>query len=392
MTNLLIRLFIERKQFKDEKGKRTAISLMASVVGIVCNLILCITKIVAGMLLNSISVMADGFNNLSDATSSIISFIGAKLANRPADKEHPFGHGRYEYISALIVAFLVLEVGLNCLKSSVGKIIHPEQITFQWAVVILLIISVFVKVWMGFFYRRLGSIINSTVLKATSGDAFSDVFITSTTIISLFVAKFTGLRIDGYVGVVVSIFVLIAGFNIAKETLEPLIGEAVSTEDYERITNFVEKHEMVMGTHDLILHNYGPNNIMGTIHVEIPHSIDVEKAHDIIDSIEREILKEMDIYLVIHLDPVADDDEMVAEYKNMVKQIISELDKNASMHDFRVVKGETYTNFIFDLVVPHSYSVKQEEDLAKEITLAVRKKSSLYDCSITVEHGYIAPK
>lgn len=389
MIDFLVRRFV--KDYEDVKNQkvRTSYVVFTSVIGIICNVILFGVKFIIGLLMNSIAVTADAFNNLSDATSSIIGFIGTKLANRPADKEHPFGHGRYEYVAALIVAFLVFEVGLTCLKSSFSKILHPEMIEYQFYLVVILLLSIGLKLWLAYLNRRLGKRIDSSIMKATATDAFGDVGITSATVVSLIISKTTGFNIDGYIGFVVSIFVLLSAVNILKETIQPLLGLAVSVEDYERITRFIEKYDQVIGTHDLILHNYGPSNLMATIHVEVPHTIEMEKAHDIIDQIERDAKEELGILLVIHMDPVAIDDEEAIKAKEIVLSKLEKIDANGTIHDFRLVKGEQELKLVFDLVVPHNYSVKQEDDLVVDLKEAMKQEDSRYECNITLEHGYI---
>lgn len=389
MTEFLVRRFIKDNENVKSAKVRTSYGLLASVVGIICNLILFGIKIVIGTLLNSIAVTADAFNNLSDATSSIIGFVGTKLANRPADKEHPFGHGRYEYVAALIVAFLVLEVGLSCLKSSFLKILHPEPLEFQIYLVIILVISILIKVWLGLFNRKLGKRINSAIMKATSADAFGDVGITSATVLSVLLVKIAGLNIDGYIGFVVSVFVLLSGINILKETIQPLLGLAISIEDYERISRFVEKYDLIVGSHDLILHNYGPSALMATIHAEVPDTTPMDKAHDVIDQIERDAKEELGILLVIHMDPVAVDDEQAMAAKKIVLDELKKLDELGSIHDFRMVKGEEESKLIFDLVVPHSYSVTRENDLIDRLKEMVQEVNGHYECLITLEHSYV---
>ena len=389
MTEFLVRRFIKDNENVKSAKVRTSYGLLASVVGIICNLILFGIKIVIGTLLNSIAVTADAFNNLSDATSSIIGFVGTKLANRPADKEHPFGHGKYEYVAALIVAFLVLEVGLSCLKSSFSKILHPEPLEFQFYLVIILVISVLIKVWLGVFNRKLGKRINSAIMKATSADAFGDVGITSATVLSVLLVKFAGLNIDGYIGLVVSIFVLLSGINILKETIQPLLGLAISVEDYERISRFVEKYDLIVGSHDLILHNYGPSALMATIHAEVPDTTSMDKAHGVIDQIERDAKEQLGILLVIHMDPVAVDDEQAMAAKEIVIDELKKLDEIGTIHDFRMVKGEEESKLIFDLVVPHSYSVTRENDLINKLRDKVQEVNGHYECIITLEHSYV---
>lgn len=389
MIDFLVRRFVKDYENVKNQKVRTSYVVFTSVIGIICNVILFGVKFIIGLLMNSIAVTADAFNNLSDATSSIIGFIGTKLANRPADKEHPFGHGRYEYVAALIVAFLVFEVGLTCLKSSFSKILHPEVIGYQFYLVVILLLSIGLKLWLAYLNRRLGKRIDSSIMKATATDAFGDVGITSATVVSLIISKTTGFNIDGYIGFVVSIFVLLSAVNILKETIQPLLGLAVSVEDYERITRFIEKYDQVIGTHDLILHNYGPSNLMATIHVEVPHTIEMEKAHDIIDQIERDAKEELGILLVIHMDPVAIDDEEAIKAKGIVLSKLEKIDANGTIHDFRLVKGEQELKLVFDLVVPHNYSVKQEDDLVVDLKEAMKQEDSRYECNITLEHGYI---
>ena len=390
MTQLLVRTFIKDYQKTETTKVRTAYGVLTSIIGIICNLSLFGVKLGIGLIINSISVMADAFNNLSDAASSIIGLIGVKLAERPADKEHPFGHGRFEYITALVVAFLVMQVGLSCFKSAVTKIFNPEKVGFNWAIVAILCISVLLKVWLSNFNRKLGNRINSTVMKATSADAFGDVLITSATIISIIIGKLTGFAIDGWMGLLVSVFVLIAGFNIARATLEPLLGQATDREVYQSITEKVESYEGIVGSHDLIMHNYGPSKTMATIHAEVPKDVNLEEAHETIDSIERDVLRDMGIFLVIHMDPVAVNDTKVLEKKNMVVAIILGIEPKASIHDFRVVNGENQINLIFDLVVPYSYDEKQQQDLLMKIIDNLYNVDAQFQCVITIENSFVA--
>lgn len=374
----------------DNQKVRSSYGILASIVGVICNVILFGIKLVIGIFINSISVMADAFNNLSDAASSIISFIGVKLAEKPADKEHPFGHGRFEYIAALAVAFLILQVGFTLFKNSFTKILEPEPVVFQPILTGVLLISILVKVWLMLFNRKLGNRINSAVMKATAADSMGDILVTSSTIVSAVVTAVTGLQIDGYIGLVVSIFVMFAGFQIAKDTFEPLLGQAVDRKMYEIITEMVESYQGIVGSHDLIIHNYGPAHRMATIHAEVPNDIDFERAHETIDQIERDVLEKLDIFLVIHMDPIEVNNQTVLEKKDMIMDIISKLEPKASIHDFRLVNGEFHINLIFDLVVPFSYSKTDEQHLLSNIVDEVRKRDSRYQCIITLENSYIA--
>jgi cation diffusion facilitator family transporter len=390
LTQLLVKLFVKDYKNTEKSKVRTAYGVLTSLVGIICNIILFGVKIAIGLIINSISVMADAFNNLSDAASSVIGLVGVKLAERPADKEHPFGHGRFEYIAAFAVSFLILQVGLSCFKSSFTKIINPEAVGFNWILVGILCISVLIKLWLSLFNRTLGNRINSNVMKATATDALGDVLITSTTIASVIVGKLTGFMVDGWMGAIVSIFVLLAGFNIARETLEPLLGEAVDRNVYEAVTKKVEGYAGIMGSHDLIVHNYGPSHTMATIHAEVPNDVNLEAAHETIDRIERDVLREMGIFLVIHMDPIETNDQRVIERKEAVIRVIKELEPKAGIHDFRIVNGEEHINLIFDLVVPFSYNEEQEQELLLRIEEALRKIDERYQVVITVENSYIA--
>lgn len=390
MTNLLVKLFIKNYDNVQDPKVRTSYGILSSIVGIVCNVILFFIKLVVGMLIKSVSVMADAFNNLSDAASSIISFIGVKLAGRPADKEHPFGHGRIEYIAALAVSFLIIQVGFTLFKNSFTKILNPEAIIFNPFLIGILFVSIFTKVWLMLFNRKLGKRIKSTVMLATAADSMGDVLVTSATVVSATIAGITGWQIDGYMGLIVSIFVMIAGIRIAKDTLEPLLGQAVDREVYKSITEFVESYPHIVGTHDLIVHSYGPAHRMATIHAEIPKDVNFEDAHEIIDRIERDILKKMDIFLVVHMDPLEVNDAEVLEKKELITNIVNKLDKKASLHDFRMVKTDFQINLIFDLVVPFSYKPKEQQRLLGSIIEEVKRHDPKYNCVITLENSYIA--
>ena len=369
---------------------RTAYGVLASIVGIFCNVLLFIVKFIVGSLMNSISIVADGFNNLSDAGSSIISFVGVKMANKPADEEHPFGHGRMEYIAALVVAFLVIEVGLSFLKDGIQKIRDPRELQFHLVPMLILILSVGIKLWLGLFNKKLGKKINSKVMLATSADSMGDVITTTATIASILVFKVFGINIDGFVGIGVSLVVMWAGIGIARDTLEPLLGEAVPKDVYEKITKFVESYEGVCGTHDLIVHNYGPGRSMASLHAEVPNDVDIGLSHEIIDRIEREALKEVGIYLVIHMDPIETKNEETLRARQQVESALAELDTQASIHDFRMVVGENQINLIFDMLVPIQYDKERKKMLCQEIRNRMHEIDERYQCVIVVESGYIA--
>ena len=390
MTEFLVRHFVKDYEAVEKSAVRTAYGVLASMVGIVCNVFLFLVKFIVGLLLHSVSVTADAFNNLSDAASSIISFIGVKMAGKPADKEHPFGHGRIEYIAALIVSFLVLEVGFTFLKDSVSKIRTPETLNFQLISVVILILSIGVKLWLGVFNKKLGKKIDSKVMMAVFTDSMGDVITTSATILSLVIFRLTGLNIDGIVGIGVALVVMWAGVGIAKDTLEPLIGEAIDPEEYDKVKHFVERYQGIEGTHDLIIHNYGPNQSMASIHAEVPNDADIEEAHELIDRIERDAVDELGILLVIHMDPIEMRDEQVMTVRGEVEAALKELDPQCSIHDLRVVNGMGQINLIFDMVVPFEYDEEEKNNLQLQLMEKLQEIDKRYQCVIMMEHSYKA--
>ncbi|MCR5520385.1 MAG: cation diffusion facilitator family transporter [Lachnospiraceae bacterium] len=369
---------------------REKYGVFASVVGIICNILLSASKMLVGMFFGSVAILADGLNNLSDAASAIIGIIGIKIAAKPADEEHPFGHGRYEYIAALIVAFLILEVAVTCFKDSVAKICDGGTMVFAWISVIVLAVSILVKLWLFFFYRGVGLKVDSKVCMATSKDALSDAVLTTATLTSTLVLHFFSLDIDGYVGAVVSVMIFIAGIGVAKDTIEPIIGSAAPKELYDSITEKVEGYEGIVGSHDLIVHSYGPTKRMATIHAEVASNMDIEKAHELVDLIEKETLRDLGIFLVIHMDPIDVCNEEVMRMKSDMAQLVAELEPQATIHDFRVVKGENRTNLIFDVVVPFSMTDIGKRELVLEIKRVVKEQDPKLECVITVENSYCA--
>ena len=390
MTDFLVHKFVKNYEQTEDVQVRTSYGVLSSIVGIFCNVLLFAAKFLIGALMHSISVMADGFNNLSDAASSIISFVGVKMAEKPADEEHPFGHGRIEYIAALVVAFLVIEVGLSFLKSSIGKLKNPEEITFELVPFLILVLSIGVKLWLAYFNRKLGKKIDSKVMLATAADSMGDVITTSATILSILVCTFTGFNIDAIAGLVVSLIVMWAGVGIAKDTLEPLIGQAADPDLAAQIKQEVESYEGIAGTHDLIVHNYGPNRSMASIHAEVPRDVDIEASHEIIDRIEREVSKKLGIFLVIHMDPVEVRDERVLAVKETLEKVVKDLDPETTFHDFRMVWGEKRINLIFDVLVPFSYDKEKQKNLEKQIARCMSEVDSRYQCVITVEKSFVA--
>ena len=392
MTEFLVNKFIKDSANIESTEVRTRYGMLASVVGIFCNVLLFSVKLAIGLILSSLAVTADAFNNLSDAASSIISFVGVKMAGKPADAEHPFGHGRIEYIAALIVSFLVIEVGFTFFKSSISKIMHPEEITFDPVPFIILILSILVKLWMAFFNNKLGKRIDSKVMLATAADSLGDVITTSATVISIVICHFTSINVDAIAGLIVSGIVIWSGVSIAKDTLEPLIGQRVPSELYQKITDMVESYEGIVGAHDLIVHNYGPNRSMATIHAEVPNDVSIEASHEIIDRIERDAKKELNILLVIHMDPVEMRDEEVLELRDKTSHIVHALDPVLHFHDFRVLKENEQKNLIFDLVVPDSYTEKDANRVMHQLIALLHEMEKNVDCIITLDRSFEAPK
>ena len=389
MTEFLVKRFVKNYDRVEEAQVRTAYGAMASMVGIGCNILLFLAKMAIGLLANSISVMADAFNNLSDAASSIVGFVGVKMAQKPADDDHPFGHGRIEYIAAFIVAFLVLQVGFSLFTGSVEKLFHPDDLTFKWVSVLVLGLSVGVKLWLSLFNRRLGKRINSKVMLATSADALGDAAATSAAIFSMLVYGIFGGNIDAVVGLAVSVVVMIAGVNIARDTLKPLIGQRPDPELYHQIQEMVESYDGIVGTHDLIIHNYGPNRSMASIHAEVPRETDIEVSHEIIDRIERDVARKLNIFLVIHMDPVEIHDEKVLAVKTKLNGVVQALDPQLSFHDFRVVNGQEQINLIFDLMIPFTYTPEEAKKVVHQVESLMKEVDSRYQCVITVDKDYL---
>ena len=383
-------MFVKEYEATDKVSVRTAYGVLASVVGVVCNVLLFFTKVGIGVVLQSVSVTADAFNNLSDAGSSLLSVVGVKLAEKPADREHPFGHGRLEYIAAFVMAFLVMQVGFSFFKDAVAKIQNPQVMQFRVVLVVILVLTIFVKLWLAMFYKKIGKSIDSQMFKAVAADAMSDVVVTSSTIVSLLTWKISGINIDGWIGIVVALGVIWAGVSIAKDTIEPLLGEAVPIETYQVLTKFVEDYDGIIGSHDLIVHNYGPGRSMASIHAEVPNDVDIECSHEIIDKIEREAKEKLDIFLVIHMDPIETKNEIVIQAKSKVESVVLDLHYEMSIHDFRMVEGKKQTNLIFDLIIPHDYSEIQKEEIKKKIQEQMQAYDAKYQCVITAEKSFIA--
>ncbi len=388
MTEFLVRKFVKNYGQVQDPDVRAAYGMLTGIVGICCNLILFMAKVAVGVTVHSISVMADAFNNLSDAVSSVVGFAGVKMAQKPADEGHPFGHGRIEYIAAFIVAFIVIQVGFSLFKTSVGKILHPEELSFSLASLGVLAGSVAVKLWLALFNRKLGKRIHSSVMAATAADSLGDVAATSATVLSIVVFGVWGANVDGLVGLAVSALVMAAGVSIAKDTLEPLIGAPIDPEVYRQVSDFVNRYEGVVGSHDLIVHNYGPNRSMASIHAEVPNDMGMEAAHKIVDQIERDAAKALGIFLVIHVDPVEVENRRLLQLRQMAQEIIKKLDGRLTLHDFRVVEDRAETKLFFDLVVPREYTETMQDALKQQVCQKLKEQGGQFCCEITTECTY----
>lgn len=388
MTNLLIKLFIGKNSGTIDNKTREKYGVMGSIVGILSNFILFVVKLLVGIFINSIAILADSFNNLADSASSLITLFGFKLANRPADDEHPFGHGRIEYLSALLVSCAIILVGLEFLKSSFMKILKPEPVIFNVTAVVLLFITIVVKLWQSKFNRTIGEKIDSQALIATAQDSLNDVLITTSTVISIFIMRFTNLNVDGYFGVLVAFFLVYAGYSLAKETLSPLLGESVKKETAEEIKQNMLKHDGILGVHDLLVHNYGPNKSMASIHAEVDYKVNIYKSHELIDKIEREIYESMGVLLTIHMDPIDIDDERLICINKKVNNILKAYNESINAHDFRIVDGDENINVIFDLAFPHSVLSADKEKMILEIKKEIKDIDKRYTCILNIEKLY----
>lgn len=389
MTDLIVKTFIKDYQKTNDPKVRMKYGILSGCVGIGMNVILCLLKFFVGTLTGSIAISADAVNNLSDAGSSAVTVFGFKMAGKPADKDHPFGHGRIEYITAMIVSFIILFMGVELAIQSVKKIRSPEDIQFSLIGAIIIAASILGKLWLAFFNRGLGKRIDSPAMTAVVADSMSDIAATSITLIALILSRFfPSLHIDGWLGIIVAGFVFKAGLDIFRDTLSSLIGQPPSKELVEELKAKILSYDHVSGIHDLIMHNYGPDQFFATVHVEIPSDIDVMVGHDIIDNIENDIKKQMGIDLTIHYDPLVVNDERVNELKKMVLEIVNSINSEISIHDFRVVDGPMHTNLIFDVVIPYGFKEKSNE-LISEIRLKISEINSSYFAIIKVEHSFV---
>lgn len=389
MTSLLVKLFIKDGEKITDTTVRKKYGTLAGVVGIFCNFVLFALKLAVGMFSASISIIADALNNLSDMGSSVITMLGFRLASKPADPDHPYGHGRFEYISALAVAGLVLVMGFELLKSSVEKIINPEPLNFGLLPVIILVVSVLIKLWMFSFSKKLGKKINSSALIATAQDSKNDALTTLAILISVIVMVFTDINIDAYVGAVISLYILWSGIKVAKETLNPLLGEPLDADTARILEEEIMAFDGFLGVHDLIAHNYGPGRCFASIHVEVPANTDIVKCHEQIDLCEKLVYERTGVLLTVHMDPVETDNEILNNTKTVIGDRIKEIHPDLSIHDFRMTpKSDERTNLIFDVVLPAGME-KEKHSVKTRIETIAKEIDPTYCCVITFDFDYI---
>lgn len=385
MTQLLLRLFVKNHQDTQSPAVREGYGKLAGLTGIVVNALLCAGKLLAGALSGSVSIMADAINNLSDAASSIVTLLGFKLAAKPADDAHPYGHQRVEYLAGLTVAALILLIGAELVKSSIQRILHPEAVAFTAVGAAVLLLSIAAKLWLCLFYRKLGKSIRSEALLASAADSRNDVASTAAVLAAYAFAYFTHIQIDGWAGLLVAVFILWSGVGIAKDTIDPLLGEAPDEALVHAIAQEIRSYDArVLGIHDLIVHDYGPGRRFASVHVELDAREDVLEAHELIDNIERDVTKKLRVELVIHYDPIVTDDAEVNEVRQRVEAIVTEIDPRLSFHDFRMVRGREHSNVIFDLVLPFDLR-GQEPSLRARIGEALHAENPRYRTVITFD-------
>lgn len=387
VTELLIRRFVKNHTDVKNEKVRAAYGNLAGVVGIVCNALLCAGKLLAGVLSNSIAIMADAVNNLSDASSSIVTLVGFRLAEKPADAEHPYGHARIEYLAGLSVSVMILVIGVELARTSLDKILHPTAVSFSWVSVAVLALSIGMKLWMALFNKTVGRRIDSSTLIATAMDSRNDVISTAAVLAAALLSHFTGLELDGWMGMAVALFILYSGIGLVKDTVDPLLGEAPSAELSQFIARKVLSYDGVLGTHDLMVHDYGPGRCFASVHVEMDAEEDVMRCHDVIDNIERDFHDQDNIHLVIHYDPILVGDEAVGTRRQMMCDLLKGISPELSLHDFRMVPGPTHTNLIFDVVVPSNFPLS-DQALRQRIQQAVEHKDTQYYTVVTIDHSY----
>lgn len=386
MTEFLLRRFIKNHENVQDTRVREQYGMLSGGVGIVCNAMLFTLKLVIGLVTRSIAVTADAFNNLSDCMSSLVSVVCFKVSGKAPDSRHPFGYGRTEYIAGLAVSFLILMVGFEFLKSSVSRILSPVPVAWNGALLVILAASMLVKLWLGMFNRKLGKRIQSPTLLATMQDSINDVVTTSVVVLGMVASRFTALPVDGFVGMLVALFVLWSGVKIARDTLSPLLGQAADPEIAQSIEKLVLDMEGIVGVHDLIIHNYGVGRSLASLHVEVPDDVDLVAIHEVVDEAEKLVWRKTGVYLVIHMDPISLNDKRVAAFRKLTHEVLEEIDSRLTMHDFRVVDGKRRINAVFDVVVPFDYDNEGRERLRRDIAAGLRARDARLHPIITFDH------
>ncbi len=388
ITNVLIRKFIRTPENVKELETRTSYGKLASIVGIFCNVLLFAGKLLAGLISGSIAIMADAVNNLSDASGNIVSLLGFRFGAKPPDKKHPYGYARYEYLAGLTVSVMIVAIGLSLGKDSIEKIIYPELTVFSWLSVGILVVSIVVKVWMSFFNRHIGEKIDSDTLRATAADSRNDVLSTGAVLISTIAGYLTGIAlIDGIMGLLVALFVIYSGASLVRETLSPLLGESPDPILVERIENKVMSYPGVLGMHDLIVHDYGPGHQFASLHLEMPVERDPLQSHDLIDNIENDFWENENLQVIIHYDPIVTADESVLSLRKTLAQKVSEIDSELTIHDLRIVPGDTHTNVLFDLVFPPDFK-QDRDDVVVRVGEMLKKMDQNYVPKIKCEQSF----
>ncbi len=387
MTSLLIRLFVRNHKDVQNPATRAVYGKMCSIVCLLCNILMVLAKLAVGALSGSIAIMADAVNNISDSASSIITLVGFKLAEKPPDEEHPFGHARFEYISALFVAVLILGIGFGVLQASVQKIVQPTPVSFDVVTVLVLLGSILLKMWMAVFSRSIGRKIDSGTLQAVYADSRNDVLSTAAVLLSVVIAFFTGWNLDGWMGLAVAAFILVSGVVLVKDTLNPLLGAAQSKEFIQRVQKTIENTPGVLGTHDLLVHDYGPGRRFASAHVELPADMDVMQSHDILDNLERSFLRSDGLRLTLHYDPIETREERLDPARMRAVEALRTIDERLRLHDFRFVAGKAHDNYIFDVFVPEGVSLSTEE-LIMATEAALQTESRPVHCHITADFSY----
>ena len=387
MFNKIFSIFIKNSQDVENPIVRYAYGKFLNISCIIFNVFLFAIKLLAGIISGSVAIIADAINNITDASTNVVGFLGFKLSTLPADEEHPYGHGRYEYIASLIVAFLIMFIGVELFKSSIDKIFNPTPVKFEIITAVILVVSILVKLFMSFFSASAGKKINSDTLKATSADSRNDVIATSSVLISLIIFHFFSINIDGYVGFVVAVFILISGIKIIAETVATLLGKAPDKKYVEKVRKKIMSYDTVIGTHDLMVHDYGPGRKFASVHIEMPAENDPIASHEIIDTIEMDIYKEMNLHISIHYDPISTKDELLNEMKEYISLKVKSINERATIHDLRIVRGIERNIAVFDLLLP--YSVKtSEKQLKEEVDKIVKAKYQSFDTNIKIDREF----